>query len=191
MSDPDAQLMTAFAAGQEDAFVQLYERYRERIVNYCRRLLGDRARAEEAAQDVFLKVYDAGSRYQAKSRFSTYIYRVATNHCFNLNARVERKLVSAVGSESDRADPKAQDQTEAIAQVQLRRALQSALAKLPDKQRAALLLVHYEGLSYREAAIAVSATESAVKSLIHRARERMIRELSSVMREYDGVQHAM
>jgi len=191
VSDPDAQLMMAFAAGQEDAFVQLYERYRERIMNYCRRLLGDRARAEEAAQDVFLKVYDAGARYQARSRFSTYIYRVATNHCFNLNARVERKLVGSATDGSERADPRAPDQTEVIAQAQLRAALQTALAKLPDKQRAALLLVHYEGLSYREAAEAVSATESAVKSLIHRARERMIRELSGVMREYDGVQHAM
>ena len=188
--DPDAQLMSAFAAGQEEAFVRLYRSHRERIVNYCRRLLGDQARAEEAAQDVFLKVYDAGRRYEARSRFSTYLYRVATNHCFNLNARVERKLLQHGVDPGDRHDDAA-DQSERLAQLQLRQALQKALSTLPDKQRAALVLVHYEGLSYREAAEAVDTTESAVKSLIHRARERMARELQGVLQDHDGVQHAM
>lgn len=183
--------MLAFAAGREDAFVALYERYRDRMVNFCRRLLGDQARAEEAAQDVFLKVYDAGARYEAKSRFSTYLYRVATNHCFNLNARIERKLVRGGSDAIAGASDPARDQAECVAQRQLRDALAAALAKLPDNQRAALLLVHYEGFSYREAAEAVDVSESALKALIHRARERLTRELRDVAAELGEVRHAM
>lgn len=190
MTDPDAALMLAFAAGQEEAFVELYGRYRDRMVNFCRRLLGDQARAEEAAQDVFLKVYNAGHRYQAKSRFSTYLYRVATNHCLNLNARVERKLVTNEGAGYERASA-AKTPADDASQTQLRQALSDALARLPDKQRAALLLVHYEGFSYREAAGAVEVTESALKSLIHRARERMMHELRHLVSDAGDVRHAM
>lgn len=190
MTDPDAALMLAFAAGEEAAFVELYGRYRDRMVHFCRRLLGDEARAEEAAQDVFLKIYDAGPRYQARSRFSTYLYRVATNHCLNLNARVERKLVTQEGAGYERATAPHSPSDDA-SRAQLRQALADALAKLPDKQRAALLLVHYEGFSYREAAGAVEVTESALKSLVHRARERMVHELRHFGSGAGDVRHAM
>src|SRR5687768_13647033 len=93
MSDPDVALMLAFARGEEDAFVELYERHRDRIVRFTLRMLGDPAQAEEAAQDVFLKLYRTRGSYEPTSRFSTFLYRIATNHCLNLQARVERKLV--------------------------------------------------------------------------------------------------
>lgn len=190
MTDPDAALMLAFAAGEEAAFVELYRRYRDRMVHFCRRLLGDQARAEEAAQDVFIKVYDAAARYQVKSRFSTYLYRVATNHCLNLNARVERRLVKDGDEDLERAKSPTTP-CDDLSQRQLRAALAEALATLPDKQRAALLLVHYEGFSYREAASAVAVSESALKSLVHRARERMTHQLRHLVAESGDVLHAM
>ena len=75
--DPDVALMLEFTKGREDAFVELYQRHRDRIVSFTGRMLGDRAQAEEAAQDVFLKLYRARESYEPRSRFSTFLYRIA------------------------------------------------------------------------------------------------------------------
>ncbi|MGD8858891.1 MAG: RNA polymerase sigma factor [Myxococcales bacterium] len=177
MDDPDVALMQAFARGREDAFVQLYDRHRDRIVNYARRILRNEAQAEEAAQDVFLKLYRARDSYTPRSRFSTFLYRIATNHCLNIRARVEHKLVARDVEAADRPDSSTGAQERALDRKALRTHLEAALGTLPDRQRAALVLVHYEGMSYREAAKTIDVTESAMKSLVHRARATMIREL--------------
>lgn len=177
MNDPDVDLMLAFCKGDEDAFVELYRRYRDRMVAFCRRIVGDDAQAEEAAQEVFLKLYRARSGYAPRSRFSTFVYRIAANHCLNMQARVEHKLLQR-GVEIDArvASPEAQQHAQ-LEHGELRAVLEKALATLPDRQRAALVLVHYEGLSYEEAAEAIEVTESALKSLIHRARSAMMEQL--------------
>jgi RNA polymerase sigma-70 factor, ECF subfamily len=191
VSDPDVALMLAFATGQEDAFVQLYRRHRDRIVSFTRRMLGNQAQAEEAAQEVFLKLYCARTSYQAKSRFSTFLYRIAINHCLNQQALLEHKLVKRDQPARDWAAPQAGQQDALLRQKQLRAALEAALLKLPERQRAALLLVHYEGLSYREAAESIDVTEGAVKALIHRARAAMVAELEPVLGEIMEVEHAL
>ncbi|HEX2675716.1 MAG TPA: sigma-70 family RNA polymerase sigma factor, partial [Polyangiales bacterium] len=117
MNDPDAALMLEFAHGDEEAFVKLYRSYRDRMVGYCMRLLGDLAQAEEAAQDVFLKLYGARASYQPQSRFSTYLYRIATHHCWNLRARLDRTLVKRGVAVEEHADAArgTSDPTERIA----------------------------------------------------------------------------
>jgi RNA polymerase sigma-70 factor (ECF subfamily) len=180
-ADPDAALMLAFAQGREDAFVELYRRYRDRIVTFTRRMLGDSAQAEEAAQEVFLKLYRARDGYEPKSRFSTFIYRIATNHCLNLRARVEHRLLDRGRQVDQQASAAARDQHGALVQKQLRQALGTALEQLPGRQRSALLLVHHEGMSYREAAETLEVSEAALKSLIHRAREAMIAQLGPLL----------
>jgi RNA polymerase sigma-70 factor (ECF subfamily) len=173
--------MLEFCRGDEDAFVELYRRYRDRMVAFCRRIVGDDAQAEEAAQEVFLKLYRARSGYAPRSRFSTFAYRIAANHCLNVQARVEHKLVQR-GVEIDArvVSPDAQQQAR-FEQSELRLQLERALSTLPDRQRAALVLVHYEGLSYEEAAEAIDVTESALKSLIHRARGAMMAQLAPLL----------
>lgn len=199
MNDPDAELMLTFCRGQEDAFVELYRRYRDRIVAFCKRIVGTDAQAEEAAQDVFIKLYRARDGYTPRSRFSTFIYRIAANHCLNLQARVEHKHV-ARGVEIDaRPAPSASQAAPAphaaLEQGELREQLSRALATLPDRQRTALVLVHYEGLSYEEAAEAIDVTESALKSLIHRARGAMMEQLTPFMQgelgASKGARHAL
>ncbi len=178
--DADAILMQRFCAGNEEAFVKLYERYRNRMVSFAKRLLGDQATAEEAAQDVFLKLYKTRDRYRVESRFSTFLYRIATNHCLNIKARHEHKLTDryAVADQSARSEA---DQTTAVEKGELRSALTAALTTLPENQRAALVLCHYEGMSYGEAAKVIDVSVSAIKSLIHRARDRMMQELAPYM----------
>jgi RNA polymerase sigma-70 factor (ECF subfamily) len=190
VSDPDVSLMLAFVAGREDAFVELYQRYRDRIVNFTQRMLGDHARAEDAAQEVFLKLYRARASYRSTSRFSTFLYRIATNHCLNQRALLEHRLVE---SAADREWAKEQqvDQQQCLAHKQLRASLNQALSRLPERQRAAFLLVHFEGLSYREAAESVDVSEAGVKSLIHRARAALMTELSPLLGQLVEGDHAV
>ena len=190
--DPDVALMLAFAKGREDAFVELYQRHRDRNVSFTGRMLGNRAQAEEAAQDVFLKLYRARESYEPRSRFSTFLYRIATNHCLNLQSRIERKLLDRERQVEAIGGPRAGEQQLELERQRLREALATALAKLPERQRAALLLVHYEGLSYREAAEAIDVTEPAIKSLIHRARGTLMVALAPTLGASPGeADHAL
>ena len=189
-ADPDVALMLELKAGDEEAFVKLYRQYRDRLFNFSRRLLGDAALAEEATQDVFLKLYRARERYTPTSRFSTYVYRIARNHCLNLkarheNTRVDRhRVAEEVGSHAATAEAM-------VERSELRAALQRALAVLPENQATALVLAHYDGMSYREVAEVLEVSESATKSLIHRARARLSQELKSLRPQEHEVNHAL
>jgi RNA polymerase sigma-70 factor (ECF subfamily) len=133
-------------------------------------------------------VYAARSRYRPDSRFSTYIYRVAKNHCLNLRARREHALVDRSQEAADQPAATATP-AEGAEQAQLRLALMRALALLPDTQATALVLCHYEGMSQQEAAAVLEVSESAVKSLVFRARERLVELLRPELVE-GKVRHA-
>src|SRR5512142_228457 len=81
--DPDAALMLAFQQGDEGAFRALFERHARAMVRFCDHFVRDAARAEELAQDVFVKLYRASGRYRPSARFKTFLYRIASNHCLN------------------------------------------------------------------------------------------------------------
>src|SRR5258706_11001664 len=90
-SDPDVQLMLRFRAGDASAFRELFEKHGKAIVNFAYNFVGSRPRAEELAQDVFLHVYRAGPRYEPQAKFTTWLYRIATNACLNEMRRPERR----------------------------------------------------------------------------------------------------
>lgn len=181
VKDPDVALMLAFQAGDESAFIKLYEKYRDRVVNFTRRFLTSQAQGEEAAQDVFLKLYQAAPRYKPGGRFSTYLYRIATNHCLNLVSRHDHKRVDRGTELGERSEALMEDDgvtpEAALGAQQMKEAVHKAMGNLADNQRAALLLCHYQGLSYKEAAEVIEVSEGAVKSLIHRAREKLAKDL--------------
>ena len=182
--------MLAFARGDEEAFVRLYRKWRDRVVNFARRLLGDAAAGEEAAQEVFLRLYQTRSRYEPRSRFSTFLYRIATNHCLKIRERHDHRLTDRDADMDLRASAAA-DALDHAARAQLREALLRALAALPDRQGAALLLCHYDGLSYQEVADVLDVSEGAVKSLVHRARSALCDRLGPWMDQAKGLSHAM
>jgi len=175
--DPDAALMLAFQAGDESAFRALFEKHGRAMMAFCNRFVRDPARAEELAQDVFLKVHRGAARYQPSARFSTFLYRIATNHCLNEVRRGEYQARPQIDPESpDGAplDPDALPGDGATPEDSARgRALAAEvdrlLARLPEKQRAAFVLARLEGLSYEEVADVLETTVPAVKSLVHRA----------------------
>jgi RNA polymerase sigma-70 factor (ECF subfamily) len=175
--DPDAALMVAFQGGDESAFRALFEKHGRAMMAFCNRFVRDPARAEELAQDVFLKVHQGASRYQPSARFSTWLYRIATNHCLNEVRRGEYQARPQLDPESQDGaplDPDALPGDGATPEDSARgRALaaevERMLSRLPEKQRAAFVLARMEGLSYEEVADVLETTVPAVKSLVHRA----------------------
>ncbi len=172
--DPDAALMLAFQRGDEGAFRALFERHARAMVAFCHHFVRDAAKAEDLAQDVFVKLYRAGGRYEPSARFKTFLYRIASNHCLNELRRGERAARPDRGAADETADldalPSGAPSPEAMAEgAALERAVGALLATLPEKQRAALVLCRFEGMSYEEIADVLQTSVSAVKSLVHRA----------------------
>jgi RNA polymerase sigma-70 factor (ECF subfamily) len=179
MVDDDARLMLAFRDGDRRAFEALFARYTPRVLTFLTRMVRDRARAEELTQDVFVRIYNAAGRYEAKARFSTWIFGIAHNLALNELARAHRRYEQSEDElgELPSADP-APGADEQLEAEHTRRRLERALAKLPERQRAALLLRSEQGLGYDEIAQALATSVSSVKSLIHRARETLLAELA-------------
>jgi RNA polymerase sigma-70 factor (ECF subfamily) len=170
--------MLAFQAGDRAAFETLFRRHTPPLVNFLARMVKDRGRAEELAQEVFIRIYNARERYEAKARFSTWMFGIAHNLALNELDRAWRKRERPLeaGAESRSADPAAGPDQELDARRTADR-LEAALAELPARQRAALLLRTQEGLAYDEIAEALDVSRASVKSLIHRAREGLAARL--------------
>jgi RNA polymerase sigma-70 factor, ECF subfamily len=178
-TDPDVRLMLRAQDGDETAFPELFQRLGPRILQYVRRLVGSEARAEEITQDVFVQMFRFRHRYRPESKLSTWVFTIATNLCLNELRRPERQLRVDLREhrldESDRQDepslpdPNAIDPEQGAAGRELARALETAVAALPPKQRAALLLSRIDGMAYRDVADAIGTTEGAVKALLFRA----------------------
>ena len=181
--------MERFREGDQDAFRILFVNYKQKIINYCYRFCGHREIAEELAQEVFLRVYKAAPRYRPDARFSTWIFRIATNICLNeLRKKKYRCKIESLddsfhsgtgagsGEIEDRGTPAPQDRLEDRERDQM---IQGAISNLPEKQRAALLLRLHYGFSYREIGKQIKASESSVKSLIHRGRQNLKKVLGT------------
>ncbi len=145
----------------------LYELHRTKVYNLSWRILGTQHDAEDALQEVFIKVFDRVKNYRGDSAFSTWLYRMTTNHCLDILRR--RKIISFLGFENapEIEDKKEQGRPENLG---LSPKITQALEKLPDKQRACLLMKEMEDLSYEEIAKALGFSLGAVKSNIHRAK---------------------
>jgi RNA polymerase sigma-70 factor, ECF subfamily len=183
--DPDAALMVAFQEGNEAAFRTLFERYGRATMAFCNRFVRDPARAEELAQDVFLKLHRSADRYQPSARFTTFLYRIATNHCLNEVRRGEYQALAEVdpkGQDGAPLDPDALPGNSATPEEVARgnalaRDVAAMLSRLPESQRAAFVLARFEGLPYEEIAEVLGTTVPSVKSLVHRATVSAARAL--------------
>ncbi len=190
-SDPDVHLMMAFQDGNQEAFAQLIRRNQHKVFSVIFRFLGDRTEAEDLAQEVFLRVYRTAGRYEPTAKFSTWIYRIATN--ISLNAIRNRSRFHTISLEvrqddnedfhrdiPDTNDPGPDD---AMSQEELARVVMSAIEQLPEQQRAAIILNKYEGLSYEDVAKILACSVMAVKSLLSRARTNLKSKLMPYLRK--------
>lgn len=178
--DADAQLMERVRDGDVASFDLLMDRYRKPVINFVYRMVRDAAAAEEIAQDVFVQIYLARTRYTASARFSTWLFKVATNTTLKYirkhrrmvreselatNVR-ERFLDVLTAGENDGAH-------ESLERKELGLLVQQALVALPDKEKVALTLRKYEGCSYQEIADIMKCSVAAIKTHIHRGKLRL------------------
>ncbi len=186
--DADLELMLRVRSGDAESFEVLLRRHRAPLVNYCWRLVRDRALAEDLAQELFLRVYQARHRYQPEARLTTWLYRIATN--LALNAIRDRK---GVNTHSERQDPQGDSNASSVvdskptAEQQLmesdrQRIIREAVEALPENQRAAVILHKYQEVDYRQIAKVLGVTESAVKSLLFRAYESLRLRLEPLLK---------
>jgi RNA polymerase sigma-70 factor (ECF subfamily) len=178
-ADSDIQLMLDFKDGNALAFQKLFNKYKKQVMNYCFRFCGNLAVAEELAQETFLRMYRAASRYQPKARFTTWLFKIATNVCLNelrkpdYSQKVQSVSLDDPAGDSAIADA---DQFGADADYELnetQRIIHRAIMKLPEKQRAALMLRIEGEFSYKEIAKQMFCSENHVKILIFRARQQL------------------
>ena len=168
VDDEDATLFLKVAQGDKRAFAALFDRHQASVVRFAFRFVGSQARAEELAQDIFVKLYKSAKGYRPDAKFKTFMFRVATNHCLNEVRRPFQKAEASMAELPDTQEsPERPDA--ALDGVQLERAVSRALDGMSERERAAFCMCRFEGLPYKDIAAALEASEAAVKSLIHRA----------------------
>jgi RNA polymerase sigma-70 factor (ECF subfamily) len=172
MVDPEYALIKAIAGGDQEAFERLVKRYQNPLCNFVYRHLGDRALAEDVTQEAFLQVYRSASRFEPRARVSTWIFKIAFNLSLNESERRGRLRLreAPITDENEYADGSS---SASVARFELEQQVTGLLDRLPDRQRAALLLRVNEGLSYQEIAEVLGLSVQSVESLIFRARQQM------------------
>jgi RNA polymerase sigma-70 factor, ECF subfamily len=193
MARTDVQLMLDVKAGDEQSFALLLHRYRTPLVNFLYRMVRNREQAEDLAQEVFIRVYRARADYVPSAKFTTWLFRIATNLALNSvrdtrHQRMEVSLDAPVTVDSEEGDQRPLDVTEKnpnieehLVQEAQRDMIRHAIDKLPEKQRAAVLLHKYQDLDYGEISKILSCSESALKSLLFRAYETLRVELAPLV----------
>lgn len=176
-ADLDIALIDRYLTGDIDAFNELMDAHEDRVFGICLRMMQDREAALDATQDTFLTVFRKADRYQAKAAFSTWLYRVAVNTCYDHLRRRKRKRADPLPETHDVADVASGDAYEA---VELRPDIESALADLSPEFRSAVVLVDLQGLSLDQAADTLDVPTGTVKSRLFRARKQLARSLGNL-----------
>jgi RNA polymerase sigma-70 factor, ECF subfamily len=178
----DAAVMLRVAAGDESSFNYLVEKYHRPMIHFLYRMVHNQSIAEELAQEVFLRVYRARDSYRAEARFTTWLYRIATNLAVNhaRDTRHERTVQTVyldAPDEETGTTPDLADDEPTAEQGLLRKermeAIRSHVMALPERQRMAVLMHKYQGMDYRQIGEVLKLSESATKSLLFRAYQTL------------------
>jgi len=189
MTRSDVQLMLDVKAGDEASFEILLQKYRSPLVNFLFRMVRDRATAEDLAQEVFLRVYKARAQYSPSAKFTTWLFRIATNLALNsVRDNRHRQMDVSIDApvEEDEAPPLQLPSREMRIDehmVERDRAefIRQKISALPEKQRVAVLLHKYEEMDYADIAKVLECSESALKSLLFRAYETLRVQLAPLV----------
>ena len=182
--DPtDAQLVARSLAQDPEAFGQLIDRHASTIVNLAYRMVGNQAEAEDLAQETFLAAFKALGSFRADSRFSTWLYRIASNKCTDW-LRLKRPGQGQYDVDADEQLDLhvAEDRTPEVllSQQQVARELEQAIQRLPPLYREAFVLKHIEGLSYEEMEEILGVSGDTLKMRVYKGRVQLSRELAAL-----------
>jgi RNA polymerase sigma-70 factor (ECF subfamily) len=192
LHDPDVRLMLQVRNGNAPAFEELVLRYQSRLLTVLQHLVGNRELAEDLAQEVFLRVFRARESYQPGAKFSTWLFTIANNVASNARRlKARRKEVGVPEWTVDDSAPLGLDQiakaasgqmpTRALDKSESAEMVRMAVESLGERQRMALLLSKFEGMSYQDIADTMGLSVQAIKSLLSRARVNLKEILSPYM----------
>jgi RNA polymerase sigma-70 factor (ECF subfamily) len=181
ISDEDAKdvsLMQLVGAGDAAAFEELVDRHQRLVVGTVARMLGNNSEVEDIAQQVFVRVWRSAKRYVPRAKFTTWLLKITRNLVFNELRRRSRHTQISLQVESEDEERPIKDERAtapdtALLEQELQRAIESAIAQLPETQRMAVVLRRYEDLSYEQIAAVLDQSVPAVKSLLFRARTEL------------------
>lgn len=185
------ELLKRFSEGDESAFAGVLARWEKPLINFVYRIIPERTEAEDIAQEVFLKIAGVAGSLREEAKFSTYLYRVAYNLCIDRLRR--RKVRAASGAIVSLDDAAEDDAGETLSRqvgdlsdlpadklrerLETKRSVETALAELPENQRAAIILKVYEDRPYAEIAGILGVSVPSVESLLFRARQGLAKKL--------------
>jgi RNA polymerase sigma-70 factor (ECF subfamily) len=188
MTRSDVQLMLDVKAGDDASFNLLLQKYRTPLINFLYRMVRDSATAEDLAQEVFLRVYRARKQYSPSAKFTTWLFRIATNLALNsVRDNRHRQMDISIDApvEEDEAPLQLPAREMRIDEHMIERDraefIRQAISSLPEKQRVAVLLHKYEEMDYAEIAKILECSESALKSLLFRAYETLRVQLAPLV----------
>lgn len=179
----DARLVIRSLQGEHEAFGQLIDRHASVIVNLAYRMVGNRAEAEDLAQEAFLTAFKALSTFRADAQFSTWLYRIASNKCKDW-LRVKRPGMGQQDVDIDETLDMhvAEEQTpeRLLSQQQVGRELEQAIQRLPPLYREAFVMKHVEGMSYEEMEAVLGVNSDALKMRVYKGRLQLSRDLAAL-----------
>jgi RNA polymerase sigma-70 factor (ECF subfamily) len=186
--DPDVQLMLRTREGDDEAFTELVNSYQDRLIGIFYHMLRDQSSAEDLAQEVFLRIYRARLTYKPTAKFSTWLFRIASNLASNQRrSRGRSREVSfnvrdsgpmgARPAENLVPEKSGMMPTRQLAKSEMQAVVREAMETLNERQKMAVLLNKFEGMSYADIGEAMELNPAAVKSLLSRAREKLREKL--------------
>ncbi|MFH1941455.1 MAG: RNA polymerase sigma factor [bacterium] len=178
--------MRSRKSGDTTEFEDIFERHKDRVINICHRLVGNKDEAEDLCQEVFFRVYRSLRTFKHRSKISTWIYRIAVNQSLNhiRNRKQLRRVASFPNDQSAIHDarstvvaPPSEQPDLSFEKKEMQTIVWNAVQALPKNQRIALILQKYEGFSSQEIAEIMDWTLPSVQSRIHRAKENLYKKL--------------
>jgi RNA polymerase sigma-70 factor (ECF subfamily) len=183
-NDKDVALMEGVKNGDDGAFEELLTRHYQSVYRLAYRFLYDSPEAEDITQEVFLRVFRAARTYSPKAKFSTWLYTITKNLCFN---ELRKKRSATIFSIEDEMLPELPSMDESpvskLEEAEVKKRVLDAVRELPANLRIAVLLLKYQGLSYEEVAEILGCTVNAVKLRVHRAKKFLARSIGYVSQE--------
>lgn len=187
MEKSDEALMRRLQMGNLRSFDTLVKRWEKPLLNYCYRMVNDIALAEDLRQEVFLRIYRSAKTFRATAKFSTWMYRIATNLCINTLAKPghwkETPVAAYLESESEGLDDRLIDPSdqpdEVVVKKEIESRVRSAVAGLPEDQRVVVIMRHYHDMKFHQIAEILECPISTIKSRMAAGMERLSKMLSS------------
>jgi len=183
MEEFESKIMVEVAKGDLSAFREIVERYQKPLMNFVTTFVGDKTTSEDIAQEVFLRAFKAAKDYKPKAKLKTWLFKIAINYCLNeIRANknspqfidlFELNEAGFLAVAPDTYSPEKEFEKRELGAI-----LRKVIARLPEKQKIALLLQKYNGFSYEEVSHVMGCSVSAVESLIQRARHNLKEALS-------------